>query len=88
MAFPERPPNLQGSTFLPFELGTDLLKPQADYPQYPAQALSKIVPGLDIAGLDLLEKFLQCDPSKRISAKDALAHPYFADVPEAVKSLK
>ena len=55
---------------------------------YPQQALSKIVPGLDLAGLDLLEKFLQSDPSKRINAKDAMNHPYFADVPEAVKSLK
>ena len=55
---------------------------------FTSQPLSKILPGLDIAGLDLLEKLLQCNPSKRISAKDALAHPYFADVPEAIKTLK
>lgn len=37
---------------------------------------------LDDAGLDLLQKMLILDPSKRITAKGALAHPYFADVEE------
>ena len=56
--------------------------------EFPIIALSKVVPGLDIAGMDLLEKLLQCDPNKRISAKDALTHAYFADIPEALKALK
>ncbi len=55
---------------------------------YPPQPLTKLVPGLDAAGLDLLEKFLQCDPNKRIPAKDALTHPYFSDVPETIKAMK
>ncbi len=55
---------------------------------FPVQPLSKVVPGLDLAGLDLLEKLLQCDPSKRTNAKDALLHPYFADIPESLKSMK
>lgn len=59
-----------------------------DFPVYPKQDLSKIVTNLDPIGMDLLEKFLQNDPSKRISAKDALLHPYFSDVSEDIKSLK
>lgn len=47
--------------------------------------LSKLVPRMDPSALDLLEKMLQLNPSKRISAKDALAHPYFKDIPEKLK---
>lgn len=32
-------------------------------------------------GLDLLNKLLCYDPEKRISAKDALTHPYFEENP-------
>jgi serine/threonine protein kinase len=37
--------------------------------------LQQLVPKLGKPGLDLLEKFLQYDPAKRISAKDAMRHP-------------
>ena len=39
-------------------------------------SMKKIEP----AGLDLLEAMLIYDPSKRISAKKALLHPYFDDL--------
>ena len=35
---------------------------------------------LDPLGLDLLRKMLTYDPAARITAKDALSHPYFNDV--------
>lgn len=38
------------------------------------------IPGLDAAGVDLLQKMLVYDPACRITAKEALAHPYFNDV--------
>ncbi|KAH9759795.1 cyclin-dependent kinase B2-2 [Citrus sinensis] len=42
--------------------------------------LATAVPNLDKDGLDLLEQMLQYDPSKRISAKKAMEHPYFDDL--------
>lgn len=32
-------------------------------------------------GLDLLSRLLSCDPAARISATDALAHPWFEEAP-------
>jgi len=49
------------------------------FPQWSRQDLSRIVPALDEVGLDMLKRTLTYDSAKRISAKRALAHPYFAD---------
>ncbi|KAJ3488605.1 hypothetical protein NLI96_g2726 [Meripilus lineatus] len=49
------------------------------FPQWSAQDLTRHVPLLDDAGLDLLKLMLTYDTAKRISAKRALVHPYFAD---------
>jgi len=51
----------------------------ANFPHWTAQPLSSIV-NLDPLGLDLLEKMLTYEPSRRISAKEALSHPYFNDL--------
>lgn len=50
------------------------------FPCWPRQSLSKAVPPLDDAGIDLMEKMLIYQPSKRISCKEALKHPYFDDL--------
>ena len=42
---------------------------------------------IDEEGLDLLDKMLQMNPSDRISATEAMKHPYLEDVPEAIRSL-
>ncbi|KAH8105342.1 Pkinase-domain-containing protein [Cristinia sonorae] len=49
------------------------------FPQWSAQDLGRHVPSLTEDGLDLLKLFLTYDTAKRISAKRALIHPYFAD---------
>jgi len=45
----------------------------------PAQSLDFL--GLDATGYDLLTKMIKYEPDHRITAKDALSHPYFADLP-------
>ncbi|KAK9164786.1 hypothetical protein Syun_005688 [Stephania yunnanensis] len=54
-----------------------------EYPQWRQQTLSSALPNLDDTGLDLLSKMLIYEPSKRISAKKAMEHPFFADINKA-----
>ncbi|XP_041752308.1 cyclin-dependent-like kinase 5 isoform X2 [Coregonus clupeaformis] len=50
------------------------------YPMYPATtSLVNVVPKLSSPGRDLLQNLLKCNPVQRISAEEALQHPYFAD---------
>ncbi|ETW07863.1 CMGC/CDK protein kinase [Aphanomyces invadans] len=60
----------------------DLPEYKPDFPVYPSPAsLAHLVPTLDDDGLDLFQQMLQYDPAKRITAADALKHPYFTDLP-------
>nr|AAP94021.1 cyclin-dependent kinase 1 [Ustilago maydis] len=47
------------------------------FPKWAGRPLRDAVPGLDEAGLDLLEGMLVYDPAGRTSAKRSLVHPYF-----------
>lgn len=47
--------------------------------------LQEFCPKLEPLGLDLLSKMLQYDPAARITAKNAMAHEYFNDLPEPVR---
>ncbi|MCO5547596.1 hypothetical protein L7F22_001047 [Adiantum nelumboides] len=60
--------------------GVSKLRDWHEYPQWRPQKLVTIVPNLGNVGADLLAKMLQYDPSKRITAKEALQHPFFDDV--------
>lgn len=59
---------------------TQLPEYKDNFPVYPGLSLKKIVKKLDAAGLDLLQRMLEYDPTKRISAEAALQHPYFRDL--------
>ena len=47
------------------------------FPSFKAQDLSKLFPILDDAGIDLLTKLCKINQKERISAIDALNHPFF-----------
>ena len=49
-------------------------------PLFPGKKLHLAVPRLPLLGLDLLERMLQFDPTKRIGAREAMNHPFFADL--------
>jgi serine/threonine protein kinase len=50
------------------------------FPNWVPTNFAASVQGLDQNGIDLLQRMLVYDPSARITAKEALAHPYFNDV--------
>jgi len=64
---------------------TKLPEYQPNFPQHPPQPLVKLFPQLEPNGIDLLEKMLQYEPSRRISAKNAMNHPYFDNIPLSLK---
>lgn len=53
---------------------------KTSFPKWRAQPLSKIVPQLDHVGVDLLSRMLVYEPSRRISARAAMSHPWFDDL--------
>ena len=65
----------------------DLPLYKSDYPKYKGESLANLVP-LDEQGLDLLERMLQCNPADRITAREAMQHPYLKDVPDYIRNMK
>lgn len=43
-------------------------------------SLNEVIPGLEPEALDLLSKLLEYDPNKRLSAEEALNHPFFQGI--------
>jgi len=56
---------------------TELPDYKPTFPQWPARGIERAVPTLDADGLDLLARMVAYEPSKRISARAAMAHPWF-----------
>ena len=60
--------------------GVTKLRDWHEFPRWAPQDLSKVFPGLEPSGVDLMRKMCEYDPARRISARDALAHEYFDDL--------
>ena len=50
---------------------------QCEFPRFPPQDLSRLVPQLNESGLDLLQKLLCFDPNSRLPVHAALNHTFF-----------
>ncbi|KNC85473.1 hypothetical protein SARC_02343 [Sphaeroforma arctica JP610] len=57
------------------------------FPKLKPKPITNVVKNLDPLGVDLLEKILVLDPAKRMSAKQALLHPYFEDLQNHVRNM-
>ncbi|PVV02219.1 hypothetical protein BB560_003335 [Smittium megazygosporum] len=53
---------------------------KASFPKWHKKTLIDLFSKLDEEGSDLLEKMLLYEPSRRITSKEALLHPYFKDI--------
>jgi serine/threonine protein kinase len=77
-------PRLLGTPSLQDFPGMDQLPEYSpDMPPYPPPkgGLASLVKRLPKDGIDLLSQMLRYDPQKRISAAEALEHPFFDDMP-------
>ncbi|TDH69264.1 hypothetical protein CCR75_002261 [Bremia lactucae] len=49
-----------------------------EFPHWKRRPLNRLFPGISDLGIDLLTKLLIYNPDQRITAEDALRHPYFS----------
>jgi len=54
------------------------------FPKWVKRDLARELPQLDVQGIDLLSRCLTFDPAQRISAREALRHPYFNDLDKKI----
>ena len=59
-----------------------------DFPQKQGTGITKLLPHASPDALDLLTKLLAYNPDDRLSAKQALRHPYFREIRELDKRLR
>jgi serine/threonine protein kinase len=57
----------------------------AEMPAHARGDLAAMMAGGDPLLSDLVPRMLRFDPMRRISAKEALRHPYFDDVPDEIR---
>ena len=55
----------------------------AEWPKWRPKSLRDEYPCLDPDGVSLLDQMLTLDPARRISAADALVHPFFDELDKA-----
>jgi len=50
------------------------------FPKWRPRPLTEVLPDMDPLGLDIFQQMMFYEPSRRITAKAALRHPYFLDM--------
>jgi len=56
------------------------------FPMYqPTLTVGQVVTQNESKGKDLLQKLLICNPVLRVTSDEAMAHPYFSDLPTSMK---
>ena len=63
----------------------DLPEYKPDWPRFDAADIASLCPRLSQPGLELLASMLQFNPSDRITAKEAMKHPYFDSLSMEIK---
>ena len=58
-----------------------------NFPRYASEPLVKRAPRLDQEGIDLVSQFLLFEAKRRLGAKEALAHAYFASLGPQVHTI-
>ncbi|CAK4078763.1 unnamed protein product [Aphanomyces euteiches] len=58
---------------------TQLPNYRFEFPNWKPRPLNRLFPNISDLGLDLMSKLLTYNPDERISAENALRHPYFAE---------
>jgi len=53
---------------------------------HPTSNFMQVVPKLNTKGRDLLQKLLVCNPAQRLSAGEAMQHPYFSDLSTSIRN--
>ncbi|KAG6866258.1 negative regulator of the PHO system [Blastosporella zonata] len=56
------------------------------YQRYPKMALHQVLPKASREAIDLLDRLLRFDPTERLTANEALSHPYFTNTATAPPS--
>lgn len=57
---------------------------KSSFPKWPVQNLLQVIPALTQAGADLLQQMLTYEPTRRLSARNALSHRFFSDVKRSI----
>lgn len=58
---------------------------KGDFPPQKGSGLAKLIPHANSTAIDLMLKLMEYDPQKRITAEEALRHPFFKDIGEIVR---
>ena len=58
-----------------------------EIPEFPGSDIPAMMSGSDPLLIDLVLRMLKYDPTKRISAREALNHPFFDDIPNEMKQI-